>query len=178
MDSIMISPWPKKFDDQIDQAAEEKMGKLQQLIGAIRNIRSEMSVPPGKRINVVLKVADKMTTALINDYQGYISSLARTDKITISPQPAIPRPAAKAFLPGIEIHIPLAGIIDLEKEEERLKKELARVEAEIQANERKLGNEQFISKAPQQVVESTRQRKDELVRKADKLRQSLEQLHE
>jgi valyl-tRNA synthetase len=177
-DSIMVSSWPKRFDDQIDSAVEEKMAMLQDVIGAIRNIRGEMNVPPGKKIGAVLKITDPEKAAFVNEYQRYIQALARADAPTISPQPTIPKPSAKAFLPGIEIHVPLAGLIDLEKEEERLKKELDRVEAEVQANKRKLENNQFVSKAPANVVESTRQRREELLKKAEKLKQSLDQLHD
>ncbi|RJP17165.1 MAG: valine--tRNA ligase [Candidatus Abyssobacteria bacterium SURF_5] len=176
-DSIMISPWPKRHDRQIDVSIDEKMSLLQQVIGAVRNIRSEMNVPPAKKVKLVLKISDEKAVALLTEYQRYLAALARTDEIMISSAPAIPKPAAKAFLSAIEIHVPLAGLIDLEKEEERLKKELARVEAEVEASERKLANEQFIAKAPEHVVQSTRQRKAELARKAEKLRQSLEQLH-
>jgi valyl-tRNA synthetase len=177
-DSIMVSSWPKRYDDQIDSAVEEKMAMLQDVIGAIRNIRGEMNVPPGKKIGAVLKITDPEKAAFVNEYQRYIQALARADAPTISPQPTIPKPSAKAFLPGIEIHVPLAGLIDLEKEEERLKKELDRVEAEVQANKRKLENNQFVSKAPANVVESTRQRREELLKKAEKLKQSLDQLHD
>jgi valyl-tRNA synthetase len=178
VDSIMVSSWPKRFDDQIEPPVEEKMAMLQDIIGAIRNIRGEMNVPPGKKIGAVLKITDPEKAAFVNEYQRYIQALARADSLTISPQPAIPKPSAKAFLPGIEIHVPLAGLIDLEKEEERLKKELARVEAEAQANKRKLENDQFVSKAPPNIVESTRQKREDLLKKAEKLKQSLDQLHD
>jgi valyl-tRNA synthetase len=176
-DSIMISRWPVRFDERIDDSVEQRMSLLQQLIGAIRNIRGEMNVPPGKKIKVVLRISDAETTSLVNERRNYVAALARVEDMTISPHPTIPKPSAKAFLPGVEVHVPLAGLIDLEKENERLRKELNRVEAEALAHEKKLGNDQFVSKAPEHVVQSTRERRDELLRKAEKLRQSLEQLH-
>jgi valyl-tRNA synthetase len=177
-DSIMVSRWPARFDERIDDSVEQRMSLLQQLIGAIRNIRGEMNVPPGRKIKVVLRITDVQTASLVDERRNYVAALARVEDMTISPQPTIPRPSAKAFLPGVEIHVPLAGLIDLDKENERLQKELNRVETEAQAHERKLSNDQFVSKAPEHVVQSTRERRAELLRKAEKLRQSLEQLHD
>ncbi|GAB4330079.1 MAG: valine--tRNA ligase [Candidatus Abyssubacteria bacterium] len=176
-DSIMVSSWPRGRDEIIDAVAESNMRSLQEVINAIRNIRGEMSVPPGKNINVVLKVSDARAVALFDEYRRYISVLTRAETITISSKPQIPKPAARAFLPGVEIHVPLKGLIDLDKEEARLKKELARVEAEISANESKLANEKFVSRAPEHVVRAAREKREELVRKAEKLKVSLEQLH-
>ncbi|RJP75366.1 MAG: valine--tRNA ligase [Candidatus Abyssobacteria bacterium SURF_17] len=176
--SIMVSPWPRPYDNVIDPQAEAQMQVLQDTITAIRNIRGEMSVPPGKRINAVLKVSDNKTIGLMKEYSRYLIDLARLNELTIAPTPVIPKPAARAFLPGIEVHIPLAGIIDIAAEEARLKKELSRVEAEIAANEAKLSNEKFVSRAPEHVVQSTRQKKEELLHKAEKLKHSLDQLQE
>ncbi len=176
--SIMVSPWPKTRETAIDSEAETLMQIMQETINAIRNIRGEMSVPPGRKIAVVLKVTDQQKIRLLTDHQRYISTLARADQITIGPNPAIPTPAARAFLPGIEIHVPLAGIIDIEKERGRLRKELSRVEAEIGANDGKLSNEKFLSKAPEHVVDMTRAKREELAKKAEKLKHSLQQLHD
>ncbi|MBI4830471.1 MAG: hypothetical protein HY801_02735, partial [Candidatus Lindowbacteria bacterium] len=84
----------------------------------------------------------------------------------------------RAFLPGIELHVPLAGIIDIAKERERLGKELGRVQSEIAAYDTKLSNDNFIAKAPENVVSAARQKKQELIEKAEKLRHSLDQLRE
>jgi valyl-tRNA synthetase len=177
-DSIMVSPWPSGRDDAVDPEAEARMQALQDAINAIRNIRGEMSVPPGKKIRVVLKVADEETARLLDTHRHYIDTLARTKEIAIAPAPAIPKPAARAFLPGIEVHVPLAGIIDIAKEEARLGRELGRVEAEIAANDSKLANKKFLTKAPEHVVRATREKREELIQKAEKLNHSLEQLHD
>jgi len=176
--SIMIATWPGRQDDVIDRDAEAGMELIQETINAIRNIRGEMNVSPGKGVNVVLKVPDEQTARLLDEHRRYLAALARTDQVEISSDPAIPQPAARAFLPGIEIHVPLAGLIDIGKEEERLKKELSRVEAEIEAQDKKLSNEKFLSRAPEHVVKMTREKREELGRKSEKLKHSLGQLHE
>ncbi|UCD57254.1 MAG: valine--tRNA ligase [Candidatus Hydrogenedentota bacterium] len=176
--SIMVSPWPSRRDNEIDPEAEARMRVVQDAINAIRNIRGEMSVPPGKRIKVVFKVADEQSARLLDEQQSYFAALARTDEVIISSDPAVPQPAARAFLPCIEVHVPLTGIIDIAKERERLKKELSRVEAEIAANDLKLSNDQFLSKAPRHVVQMAREKREELAGKAEKLAHSLDQLRE
>jgi valyl-tRNA synthetase len=176
-DSIMVSPWPAARDAMIDPDAESNMRTLQEVINAIRNIRGEMSVPPGKNITVVMKVSDEPTARLLDDHRRYMFVLTRAETITISPKPEIPKPAARAFLPGMEIHVPLKGLIDLDKEEARLRKELTRVEAEISASDAKLSSEKFVSRAPEHVVQATREKREELARKAQKLKTSIEQLH-
>jgi valyl-tRNA synthetase len=178
IESVMVNPWPARRDDAIDADAEADMQRLQDVVNAIRNVRGEMSIPPGKKVTVVFKVADEQAGNLLEKHQGYIAALARTEELTISLDPAIPAPAARAFLPGIEIHVPLAGVIDIAKERERLEKEIKRVEAETAAHDKKLSNDKFLSKAPEHVVAMTRRRKQELAEKAEKLKQSLSQLHE
>ncbi|MBI5118583.1 valine--tRNA ligase [Candidatus Poribacteria bacterium] len=177
-ESIMADSWPSMHDDVIDAGAEDHMRLLQETVDAIRNIRGEMSVPPGKRINVILKVGERGTASRLRESRRYISALARAGEIVIESEPVIPQPEARAFLPGIEVHVPLAGIIDIAKERERLSKELARVESEVKAYDAKLSNENFVAKAPEKVVQGAREKRAELVDKAGKLRHSLEQLRE
>jgi valyl-tRNA synthetase len=175
--SIMVTPWPAMREDALDAEAERQMKQLQDVINALRNIRGEMSIPPGKRIGVVFKVSDEDTQSLLEDNQSYLAALARTNELTISAEPDIPQPAARAFLPGIEIHVPLADVIDIAKEKERLEKGINRVEGEIASHDKKLSNEKFLSKAPEHVVDMTRRKREELAEKAEKLRESLRRLH-
>jgi len=172
----MISPWPAARDEAIDPRAEGDMKLLQESINAIRNIRGEMSIPPKKKVNVLFKPKDERIAELLDKYRDYISDCAATDEITISSEPGVPKPAARAFPSGVEIHVPLAGLIDIDKERERLEKALAKAETEIASHDKKLSNEGFLSKAPDNVVEMTRERREELAGKAKKLEESLSQL--
>jgi valyl-tRNA synthetase len=96
----------------------------------------------------------------------------------IGDQDEVPRPAARAFPTRAEVHVPLAGLIDIDKERERLEKALGKAEKEIASHNGKLANENFISKAPADVVEMTRKRREELAQKAEKLKESLAGLSE
>ncbi|NQU08380.1 MAG: class I tRNA ligase family protein, partial [Candidatus Abyssubacteria bacterium] len=177
-DSIMVTPWPSTRDDAIDPKAESDMKLLQESINAIRNIRGEVSVPPRKKVNLVFKPENERTARLLDEHRHYISDCTGADEILISSDAAIPKPAARAFPPGTEIHVPLAGIIDIARERERLDKELGRAESEIAAHDKKLSNENFLSRAPDHVVEMTRRRREELSQKAEKLKESIAHLRE
>jgi valyl-tRNA synthetase len=175
-DSIMISSWPHVNEGAIDPAAEADMEVLQECITAVRNIRGVMNLPPRKRVNVLFKPQDERIASLLEECQSHINDCAVTDKITISFDAVVPKPAARAFPPGAEVHVPLAGLIDIDKEKNRLEKALKKTEAEIVAHEKKLSNENFLSRAPENVVEMTRNRREELAQKAEKLKESLSQL--
>ena len=177
-DSIMVTPWPSTRDDGIESKAESDMKLLQESINAIRNIRGEMSVPPRKKINLVFKPENERTAHLLDEHRNYISDCTGADEILISSDATIPKPAARAFPPGTEIHVPLAGIIDIARERERLDKELGRAESEIATHDKKLSNENFLSRAPDHVVEMTRRRREELSQKAEKLEESIAHLRE
>jgi valyl-tRNA synthetase len=177
-ESIMISPWPARRDDAIVPEAETDMKLLQECIDAIRNIRGEMSIAPRKKVDVVFKPKDERFAELLNNHRRYFENLAGTGEIVISADGEIPKPAARAFPSGAEIHVPLAGIIDIDKERERLEKARAKVESEIVSHDKKLSNEKFLSKAPADVVENTRKRQEELKRKREKLSESLMYLEE
>lgn len=173
-ESIMISRWPAMSDRAVDEVAEADMKMLQECINAIRNIRGEMNIPPRKKVSVVFKPQDDRIAGLLKEHQRYIEDCAGVGEITVSS--SVPKPAARAFLPGVEVHVPLAGLIDIDKERERLKKALAKAETEIVSQNAKLSNDNFISRAPADVVEMTRKRRDELVDKVEKLKESLREL--
>ncbi len=175
-ESIMISPWPRARDAAIDSAAESDMNTLQESITAIRNIRGEMNLPPRKKIGVLFRPREDRIADLIEEHRGYIEDCAAVGEITISSDSEVPKPAARAFPAGVEIHVPLAGLIDIDKERERLEKALAKAETEIVSQNGKLSNKKFISRAPADVVENTRKRRDELTEKAKKLSESLGEL--
>jgi len=177
-ESIMTSTWPSRRDEAVDSGAEADMKLLQESINAIRNIRGEMSIPPRKKVSVVFRPENGRVAGLLDRHRKYIADCAATDEITIATDAEIPKPAARAFPSGTEIHVPLAGIIDIDKEKMRLEKALAKAESEIASHDKKLSNEKFLAKAPAHVVEMTRKRQDELKQKCEKLSESLSQLDE
>ena len=175
--SIMIEPWPDNERFYRPQA-EEDMRLLIQVIRAIRNIRNEFNIPPGMKIPVQVVTADTEKAAKIMKNQDYAENMANLKEITVGgPQEKRPLQALSAYLVDIEILVPVEGVIDVEKEIRRLKKELQATEQDIKRLESKLSNQGFISKAPAEVVEREKARQKENVEKREGILKRLQTLN-
>jgi valyl-tRNA synthetase len=174
--SIMVSPFPKSDQRWIDKNTEEEMQYVQNAINSIRNIRGELTVPPSKEISLILKFTDKTKEDIIKRYQKYFQRLARVNSITTSTNGTKPNQTASAVVVGGEIFIPLEGIIDTAVEKERIEKELKHIENMIQGIENKLSNDNFVSRAPRDVVGKERIKLINFKESYTKLRNNLNQL--
>ncbi len=175
--SIMIEPWPDNERFYRPQA-EEDMRLLIQVIRAIRNIRNEFNIPPGMKIPVQVVTADTEKAAKIMKNQDYAENMANLKEITVGgPQEKRPLQALSAYLVDIEILVPVEGVIDVEKEIRRLKKELQATEQDIKRLESKLSNQGFISKAPAEVVEREKARQKENLEKREGIVKRLQTLN-
>lgn len=165
--SIMIANWPTLTQDDIDLEAIKDMEFIQEVVTSIRTIRSEMRIPPNQKINILIIKSNPFENV------DYITLLTNTSEVVFNPVSTKPDTSVVIIVKGIEMYLPLSGIIDLGKEEERLSKELSKVEKELNLIRVKLANEDFMTKAPTEVVEKEKQRLDELISKQDKLVMSL-----
>jgi valyl-tRNA synthetase len=163
--SIMISSFPKEEEFKRDEEAYHSMSQIISIITAIRNIRSELSIHPSIKINAALISKDKRTLDILRKHSDYISLLCKIEDISIGDNIIPPEKGISTMVKGVEVHIQLEGLVDLEKElkrltmeKEKLKKELSRVRA-------KLANEDFLSNAPKEVVEKERLKESELSEK-------------
>ena len=151
--SIMVAPWPKVEAEGIDLAAEKEMAAVMDTIKAVRNMRAEVNVAPGKKCDIILKLADPSLEATFTINKGYLYTLAGAESLTIlAPEAVKPENAMTAVVAGLEIFLPLKGLIDVEKETARLAKELANLNKEVARIEGKLNNAGFMAKAPADVV--------------------------
>ena len=143
-------------------------------VRAVRNIRAEMNVPPGKQLEVIF-LSDNADG--IEQGSLYIKALCGADKLTVLPADApAPEHAAAAHVRGADIYLPLKGLIDLDKETARLEKEIANMDKEIKRLDGKLGNPGFIAKAPAAVVEGERVKLADYNEKRTSLLERLEEL--
>lgn len=150
--SLVVAPWPESGAE--DSKAEGAMEVIMEVIKSVRNLRSEVNVPPGKKSEVYLQVADEELKKLFLDHAGYLHHLAAASEVAVEIlHEEKPANALTAVAQGVEIYLPLKGLIDLEKEQARLNKELASLEKEIARIQGKLGNAGFLAKAPADVVE-------------------------
>lgn len=175
-ESIMIAPWPEIEQGVISDEIEDKMALIMDVIKSIRNIRNEMKVNPGKRIKAILNSPEGKFDILQEGY-NYIKDLARLKELSIEINiEEKPDKSSTSIVSGVEIILPLEGMVDLDKEIARLEKELEEVGSEIKRAEGKLANEGFVNKAPGHLVQREREKLQEFKEKKVKLQQSLDDL--
>jgi valyl-tRNA synthetase len=172
-ESIMEASWPVSDTAHTDQQARDDMQTLIALITKVRNIRSEVNVPVQSRIKLHLATEDDRVQSLISQNVDHIKRLARVEEITLATKlPPLEKPV-RDIVAGVELAVPLEGLIDTEKESERLTKELSRKENEARGLASRLDNHSFRERAPQEVVQQARDRHDELIAEIEKLRATL-----
>ncbi|BDZ72672.1 valine--tRNA ligase [Methylophaga marina] len=148
--TIMRQPYPIADENKVDHAAVTEMEWVMQFITGIRSIRSQMNIAPKKTLPVLLKDASESDRAILSSNQQFLSRLANLESIEILEGAA---PAAATALVGkMEILIPLEGLIDKEAEINRLNKEMAKLDKVIKQSSGKLSNENYVAKAPPEVV--------------------------
>jgi valyl-tRNA synthetase len=152
------------------------METLIAVITKVRNIRSEMNIPVQSRINLYVGTIDEQARALISENADQIKRLARVEEIQISETLPALESAARDIIAGIEIGVPLEGLIDREKERERITKEITRKENEARGLQSRLDNASFVERAASEVVEQTRERYAELMSEIEKLKATVASL--
>jgi len=174
--SILSAPWPESDVSKVDGAAMEEMRALQEFVTAIRTVRSEMNVPPGKMIIALVKAPSREQKAFLDVNGQCIKALAKIERLETGESFEKPKQSAAAVAAGFEIIIPLAGIIDMDKELKRLQKELAAAEAEQERCVKKLENEDFVKRAPETEVQKMKERLSDAKQKAERLKESIKTL--
>jgi valyl-tRNA synthetase len=171
---LVLAEWPR-HEDLDDPAAEAEIGWLVDLISAIRSVRAEMNVPAGAQIPLVLAGASAETKVRAERWREVFKSpLGRLSDITFTAVP--PAGAVQMVVRGEVAALPLAGIIDLTAERARLEKEMAKVKGDIARVDAKLGNSDFIKRAPEEVVEGEREKREEAEARRVKIVEALDRL--
>ncbi|GAB6084693.1 valine--tRNA ligase [Desulfuromonas carbonis] len=173
---LMQSDYPTGAGLPFDDGGAARMELIMEVVRAIRNIRGEMNVPPGRLIAAVLDCKSAAAAEILAAGEGYIRTLARVGELAFGVGIARPEQAATQVAGEVEILLPLAGLIDVAAEEQRLAKEILKVEKDVALFEKKLGNEAFVAKAPPEVLEKDRGKLAEAREKLAILQQGLEKL--
>jgi valyl-tRNA synthetase len=169
-ESLVISAWPEPCAEWDDAAAEAEIGVLQEMLGAVRNIRSEYGVAPGREVEVRLRAADDaLRRALAAEGAaalklGGIGALAFDGELHGVEATAV-------LSSGAEVHVPLAELIDLDRERERLRRQASELESLVERSAARLASDDFLRKAPAQVVEQARQKLASLREQLGKVQQ-------
>ncbi|MAS45936.1 MAG: valine--tRNA ligase [Alphaproteobacteria bacterium] len=172
---LIVSHWPEFTGLDTDKQAMAEIEWAIELISAIRSARSDLNVPPGAWLEGLAIGASADEQGKLERQNTLICRLARLKSVTVTDGP-VPDGAAQAVAGGLTIAMPLADVIDLSAERDRLNKELTKVRGEIDKITRKLGNEQFMAKAPEAVVAEQRSRLDDAQANAEKIEQALARL--
>jgi valyl-tRNA synthetase len=175
-ETIMLAEWPR-YDEALNAPeAVREMELLMQAIRAVRNVRAEVGVSPGKKIELLVKPAGEAELDVFRRNEAVLQRFGNTSQLVIDPGLTPPEKAMTAIVTGAELYLPLAGLIDIEQEIARLEKELAHLNAEVARVEKKLANESFVAKAPPHIVEEERAKERDYREKRDKVLARLAEL--
>ena len=160
-EALMTSRWPAP-SARADAAADADFGRLQEMIRAVRNARSEYNVQPGRRVAALIAAGEQ--TALVQANAALLISQAKIEGESLQIAAELPAPEKAVALAsgGVTIYLPLAGLVDMEAEKKRLQKEMENVDGQIARIDGLLGNAGFLAKAPEQVVSREKAKREEL----------------
>ena len=176
-DALIVAPYPTQDPGALDDQAEEEMELLTGVVRAIRNVRAEFKIPPQQPIQSLVEVLSG-STALAEE-ERVIRSLARVEPLEFleegSPRPPVSK-TVSAILHGATVLVPLEGLVDTTQERNRLEQELRECAENIQRLSQRLGNSDFLGKAPQEVVDRERERLERLEERRGRVQEFLGQL--
>lgn len=155
--ALTITEWPKP-DSDVNTDDLLSFASIQQVISAIRNIRAEMNVSPKTALSIFIKPSDQKMAETLTNHAWIMRKMLPVGELHVDVNLEKPKAAASAVVEGSEIFIPLAGVIDLDKERERITKEIKHLEGFLKGIDSKLSNDRFVSSAPADVVEKERKK--------------------
>ena len=160
-ESIMLAPWPGRQNDLVDAESEAEIEWLKEIIVGIRTIRSESNIPPATELPVFVVNATELDRERFSRNEAYLGRLAKVSGITVLSGEEPPPASLMALCGDLEIRVPMAGVIDIEAELKRLDKEIYRRREEVAKLEGKLSNKAFTERAPADIVEAEKHKKEQ-----------------
>ncbi len=173
MGSVMKAPWPTSNEERHDAEAERTMDLVQGITSGVRNIRGEMNVPPSLHVEATVQSPDEEVRQALEEHRHIIVNLAKLRALGVTPPGERPLSSATSVLGESTIFVSLKGVLDFAAEQARLGKELAKIHKELDGVGKKLHNEDFLNKAPREVVEGVRANRERLDEKKSKLENQL-----
>ncbi len=174
---LINAPWPKEQKKLVNAKAEQDFEVLRSAIVAIRNLRTEHKVEPAKKIHAII-TAEKKGQKLFNDNEEIVKFLGRVENLEIQDAKARPKDSVSKYFDTLGIHLPLKGLIDLDKKKERLEKEREKLEGYVKSLEAKLKNKKFLEHAPSDIVEAERLKQQKARESLKKVQEQLSNAHE
>ncbi|MGV2938041.1 valine--tRNA ligase [Mesobacillus sp. LC4] len=164
-ESITVASWPQVDPALTDKEAADDMKLLVEVIRAVRNIRSEVNTPLSKKVDMFLKAKDEKTLSMLESNRGYIVRFCNPENLEIGLEVNAPEKAMTAVATGLEIIMPLEGLINIDEEIARLQKEKEKLDKEVERVQKKLANEGFVKKAPEKVIDEERAKEKDYLEK-------------
>jgi valyl-tRNA synthetase len=174
--TLVLGPWPVTSGEHIDDTLEESLKQIQEVILAVRSIRAELNVPPGKKSDLYIRVNEESFGRLLDDHIGYFRSLVRVSNLYCDVDVKKPPLSASAVISGAEIFVPLEGLIDIEVEKTRLQKELDNLKDLLTKVSKKLANPDFLANAPTEVIDREKLKKHDFEERTERINKNLEQI--
>ncbi|EJE7236352.1 valine--tRNA ligase [Clostridium botulinum] len=175
-ESIVISKWPGYKESLKDEKSEKDMEYIIEAIKSIRNVRTEMNVPPSRKAKLMIHLTENEAEGSFKEGEVYFEKLASASEVSFLEDKETSDKNVSVVTRGAEIFIPLLELVDIEKELERLNKEKEKLEKEIDRVEKKLSNEKFVSKAPEAVVNEEKEKGEKYKAMLKSVLESLESL--
>ncbi len=173
---LIVSKWPEIRKEFNFREETEDAEIFKEIVYRIRNVRAEMNIPPNKNANAIFKTTDKIIISIIERELINIKTLAKLDAVTIDGQYKPGNSDASAIMKDVEIYVPMKGLIDIEKEKARIRKEIDKAKADFERIDKKLSNENFLNKAPEDIIIKEKSKRDEAKELLKKLEESLSKI--
>jgi valyl-tRNA synthetase len=180
-EALIVAPWPEPDPDLVDEESELRLAELQELVTQVRSLRKEYSVPEGRGVTLRLSSVEGAFKSVVEEQGTTLQRLAKVDTCVLNEDGDAANGAgavgAHAVLKnGVEVFIPLEGVIDLERERERLQEEIDRLDGQVEGARKQLSNDRFLKGAPQEIVEREREKQRSFEEQLNKLRGKLSSL--
>jgi len=175
-ETIMLAGYPICDDSKVDQQAIADLEWVKEVIVGVRNIRGEMNISPAKDIPAYINNGSESDRRRLNENTAFLTKLASLESITwLNPGDEAPM-SATGLVGDMEILVPMAGLIDKEAELARLNKEIDKLDKELTKTEAKLGNANFVAKAPAEVVQKEQERVSDMLNAKSKLDEQISKI--
>ncbi|UOQ93880.1 valine--tRNA ligase [Halobacillus shinanisalinarum] len=175
-ESITQAAWPQVKEEFHNETAVQEMERLVSIIRSVRNIRAEVDTPMSKEIQLMVQAKDDTVVAELEKNRSYLERFCNPSELVIATELKAPEKAMSAVITGAELYLPLAGLINIDDEIKRLEKERQKWDKEVERVQKKLSNEGFVSKAPEQVVEEERTKEQDYLDKRAKVEARMKEL--
>ena len=176
--TITLAAYPTPNGSRADAEAAATIELLQEVVTAIRTVRSEWGVPPARRVRAIVEAAPVKDRASLRSHAEQVARLAGLEELQFAEGVSKAPDVVRRIVRGFQIHVLLAGIVDRDKETERIRRDLEKVVKQREALRARLGTAAFVERADPAVVEEARSQEQNLSRRADTLQQILEEFAE